>query len=250
MDSKLKGKTVVITGSADNIGKATAIKFAQEGANLVLNCKSSSEKLEKTVSEIEKLGVKVIGIQADVSKESEVDELFKQTLDKFGSVDILINNAGRTDKVPFLEAKIEDWVEVFNNNLFGTMLCSQKAAEIMLKKKSGKIINTSSIRGLEHGGREGIIAYSAAKAGVISFTKTLAKLLAPNITVNSVAPGFVITPNYDKTSQSLKDEFINGTLLKRWLVVDEIADAMIYLAKADGVTGEVLTVDAGWNLKL
>ncbi len=246
---KVKDKVVVITGSSSGIGEATAKLFAKNGAKVVVNCLSNEDGAEKVVEACNKAGSEAFYVKADIAKESDVNNMFEQTIDKFGTIDILINNAGGTDKVSFMDAKLEDWIDVFKHNIFGTMLCSQKAAKIMKEKKQGKILNTSSIRGIEHGGREGIMAYSAAKAAVINFTKTLAKELAPDIQVNSIAPGFVWTPNYEKVSKELQDEFINGSLLKRWIKVEEIAEGYLYLAQADAITGEVLTIDAGWTMK-
>ncbi|MBD3329885.1 SDR family oxidoreductase [Candidatus Dojkabacteria bacterium] len=246
---KLKDKVVLITGSSSGIGEATAVLFAKEGAKVVVNCLSNEEGAKKVVEACQKVGSESFYVKADVANESEVDDMFKQTVDKFETIDILINNAGGTDKVPFMDAKINDWIDVFKHNILGTMLCSQKAAKIMKENKEGKILNTSSIRGIEHGGREGIMAYSAAKAAVINFTKTLAKELAPDIQVNTIAPGFVWTPNYEKVSKELQEEFINGSLLKRWINVEEIAEGYLYLAQADAITGEVLAIDAGWTMK-
>lgn len=243
---ELKNKTVLITGSSSGIGAATAKLFAKNGANVIVNCLENVAGAKAVAAECKGGGY----IKADVSDEKQVKKMFEKIEQDFGKLDILINNAGSTDKKSFLDAGVSDWIDVFNNNLFGTMLCSKYAAKMMLKQGKGKILNTASIRGLEHGGREGIMAYSAAKAGVVNFTKTLAKLLAPNIQVNAIAPGFVWTPNYEKVAKELQDEFINGTVLKRWIQVEEIAQGYLYLAQAEAVTGEVLTIDAGWNLKL
>jgi 3-oxoacyl-[acyl-carrier protein] reductase len=246
---RFKDKVVIITGSSSGIGKATAIKFAGEGAKIVVNCRSNIGGAQEVVEEIKRPGGQVIFVRADVAEPGQVKELFAETLRAFGTVDILINNAGSAVGKPFLETTKEDWIEAFDDNFFGTVLCSQQAAIIMLEKGAGKIINTASIRGIGHTGREGIMAYSAAKAAVINFTKTLAKELAPDVTVNAVAPGFVYTPNYDSMPEELKAEFISGTPIKRFLDVDEIADAFLYLASTDAVTGEVLVVDGGFTLK-
>lgn len=246
----LKDKVVIITGSARNIGKATALKFAKEGAKVVINSLADVEGGNAAVKEITEAGGAAVYVQADVSKHLDVKRLFEETIRKFNTVDILINNAGAAHGKKFLDASYDDWLNTFNDNFFGTVLCSQEAARIMILKKAGKILNTSSIRGIEHTGREGIMAYSAAKAAVSNFTKTLAKELAPYIQVNAVAPGFVITPNYDKNSKELNDSFIGNTLIKRWIKPEEIADAFIYLAKADAVTGEILVVDGGFTLKI
>lgn len=245
----LDNKIVIITGSASGIGAATALKFAQAGANIVVNAKSNTAGGEKVVQEITQLGRQAIFVQGDMSEPEQVASLFETTLKTFGTVDILINNAGVSKGKPFLESTKEHWVELFNNNFFSAVLCAKEAAKIMRAKGEGKIINTTSVRGLPHTGREGIMAYSAAKAALINFTKTLAKELAPQITVNAVAPGFVYTPNYDKFPQEVKDAFMDATPLHRFIHVDEIAEAFLYLASTNAVTGEVLVVDGGFTLK-
>lgn len=246
---KFKDKVVLITGSSDNIGKATAIKFAKEGAKIVINSIKNIAGGEAVAEEIKISGGEAIYVKADVSKQEGVDKLFGETVQAFNTLDILINNAGRAVSVPFLKTTEEHWLDLLRCNFLSTVLCSKEAAKIMLQKGSGKIINTSSVRGIQHTGRESIMAYSAAKAAVINFTKTLAKELAPKISVNAVAPGFVYTTSYDSMPQQLKDDFINSTLIKRWINVNEIADAFLYLANAEAVTGEVLVVDGGFTLK-
>lgn len=241
----LKSKVVVVTGSTRNIGKAIALKFARHGAKVVVNSRSDVQGGRLVTEEIESLGGTSIFIQADVSNPQHVDQLFAKALSSFGTVDVLINNAGGVVPKSFLELTKDDWVEAFNDNVITTALCSVRAAKIMFERGSGTIINTASIRGLPHGGREGAIPYSACKAAVINFTKTLAKALAPKITVNAVAPGYTLTSSYDGVSQEMKDAFIASTLIKRWLSVDEVADAFLYLAQADGITGEVLVIDGG-----
>ncbi len=247
---KLEGKVAIITGSAANIGKAIAVLFAKEGAKVVVNTKKNATAGQAVADEITKTGGEAIFVQADLAQQGEVDKLFATTIDAFGAVDILVNNAGAANGKPFLDTTKEDWVREFDDNFFDMVLCSQAAAKIMKEKGSGVILNTTSIRGIEHTGREGIMPYSAAKAAAISFTKTLAKELAPTIRVNAVAPGFVITPNYDKTPQETKDQFIDGTLIKRWIQPQEIAEAFLYLATAQAVTGENLVVDGGFTLKV
>ncbi len=246
---KLKNKVVIITGSASGIGKATALRFAKDCAKIVVNCKSNIDGAKAVINQIEKLGSEVIGVTADVSNPKDVEKLFQKTLIRFKTVDILINNAGSTHGKEFLDTTKEDWLEAFDNNFFGTVLCSQAAVKIMSENGGGKILNTASIRGLTNTGREGIMPYSAAKAAVVNFTKTLAKQVAPKILVNAVAPGFVYTPYYETLSKELKDQFINNTLIKRFITVEEIADAFHYLATTDAITGSVLVVDGGFTLK-
>jgi len=244
----IKDKVVLVTGSSSGIGKAAAIRFAREGAKLVINYHINEKGGKETLKEIKRITPNVILVKADVSKTVDVDKLFKEAVNKFGTVDILINNAGiGTDKVPFMEAKHEDLSEMINTNLVGPMICSQRAIKIMEKQGYGKILNTTSIRGAEHGGRAPV--YAATKAGLNSFTKTLAKQVAPNIQVNAVAPGFTKTRSYDTMTKEMVDGFINQTYLKRWVTVEEIADAFVFLVKNDAMTGQVVYVDAGFTLK-
>ncbi len=243
----IKNKVVVITGSSSGIGKATALRFAQEGAKVVVNYHVNKEGGEETVKEIKDAGHEALLVKADVSNPQEVEQLFKTAVDTFGTVDILINNTGISEEKPFLEMTFEDISKTINTDLVSAMLCSQAALKIMQERGAGKILSTSSIRGAEHGGRA--VIYAAAKAGINSFTKTLAKQVAPNIQVNAVGPGFVKTRGYDKRSAEQIKEFLDGTLLKRWVTLDEIADTFIFLAKNDAMTGQVIYVDAGFLLK-
>ncbi len=244
---ELKDKIVVITGSSSGIGRTTAIRFAREGAKVVVNYNVNADGGKETLKEVQKYSEGLL-IQADVSKSDEAKRLFDEVGKKFGTVHILINNAAiPNDKVPYLEASYEDILELVNTDLIAPMICSQYAIKYMQKQGFGKIINTSSIRGAEHGGRS--VVYAASKAGINSFSKTLAKMVSPDIQVNAVAPGFCKTRNYDKMTQEQLDVFINQTYLKRWVTEDEIADAFIFLAKNDAMTGQVIYVDAGFTLK-
>jgi len=245
---ELKDKVVLITGSSSGIGKTTAIRFASEGAKVIVNYRENKAGGEETIKEIEKLGAENLLVQADVSKPQEVERMFEEIIKKFGTVDILINNAAiPNDVVPYLEAEYDDIVSLINTDLVAPMIVSQHAIKYMQKQGYGKILNTSSIRGAEHGGRS--VVYAASKAGLNSFTKTLAKMIAPNIQVNAVAPGFVKTRNYDKMTPEQIQGFIDQTYLKRWVTEEEIAGAFIFLAKNDAITGQVIYVDAGFTLK-
>jgi 3-oxoacyl-[acyl-carrier protein] reductase len=247
---EIKNKVAIITGSSSNIGKATALLFAKAGVKTVINSNINITGGQEVANQIVNLGGEAIFVQADVSIEQDVLRLFDRTMDQFGTVDILINNAGVTLGQPFLETTVDIWQQAVANNLISAVLCSREAAKIMLKKEQGSIINTVSVRGIEHTGREGIMAYSAAKAGLINFTKTLAKELAPNIFVNAIAPGFVYTHNFAKMSQELVDSFINATLIKRFIQPEEIAESYLFLARSNIITGEVLVVDGGFTLKV
>jgi 3-oxoacyl-[acyl-carrier protein] reductase len=214
----------------------------------VINYRANKEGGEETLAKVKAITSDCLLVQADVSKEDDVDRLFKAVVDKFGAIDVLVNNAGvGGDKKPFLEAAYEDMKEVIDVHLVSVMMCSRRAVEIMKKQDGGKIINTSSIKGWEYGG--GSPMYAVAKAAVNSLTRTLAKHVAPTIQVNAVAPGYVRTRSYDDLPPEKIQGFIDQTYLKRWVTMDEVADAFIFLAKNDAMTGQVLYVDAGFTLK-
>lgn len=244
----LKDKVVIITGSSSGIGQATALRFAKEGAKVVVNYHINEAGGQETQAKLEEQGAACLLVQADVSQAEGVERLFKATVKHFGTVDILINNAAiATDKVPYMEADYSDFKEMIDADLTSVLMCSQQAVRIMEKQGGGKILNTSSIRGWEHGGRAPV--YAASKAAVNSFTRTLAKQVAPNIQVNAVAPGFVKTRSYDAMSEEQLQKFLNQTYLQRWVTVEEIADAFVFLARNDAMTGQVIYVDAGFTLK-
>jgi len=248
---KLQKKVAIITGSSRGIGRATAFLFAKEGARVVVNCRTQVKKGQAVVDEINRSGGEAILVRADVSKPKEVRLLFQRAVEAFGTVDILVNNAGVVRPKPFSELTVEDWEETFRTNVIGVFLCTQEAAKIMSDKKCGKIINIASIRGLPHCGRGGIVDYSASKAAVINFTKTLAKEVAPYVNVNAVAPGFTQTEISKAWDENTRQSAIEDTYLKRLAQPEEIAKAILYLASddANAITGEVLVVNGGYGLK-
>lgn len=241
----LKDKVVLITGSASGIGRTAAIRSAQEGANIIINYRTNKKGAEETIDEITRLGRKAYAIQADITDPNQVRRLFQEAADKLGTVDILVNNAGLAKPKSFLEITRDDLHAEFEENFFSMVYCSQEAAKLMLKKGSGKIINVSSICGLT--GCTSILTFSSARSALTGFTKSLAKILAPNITVNIVAPGFTQTRFWDKMSKNEVDKLLETTLSKKWITPDEIAEAFIYLAKNDSVTGQILVVDGGYT---
>lgn len=245
---ELKNKVVVVTGSSSGIGKTTAIRFAKEGAKVVVNYHINEEGAKETKDEIDKIGGECIIVKADVSKSDDIKNLFDATVEHFKTVDILINNAASpTEFVPYFEASFEDIDKLFRVNIISAMICSKYAIEIMKKQGYGKILNTSSIKGWEYGG--GSVGYAVSKAAINSFTRTLAKSVAPSIQVNAVAPGYVKTRVYDNMPEEKIQKWLDGTYLKRWVTEEEIADAFIFLAKNDAMTGQVIYVDAGFTLK-
>lgn len=244
----LKDKVVIVTGSSSGIGQGVAIRFAEEGAKVVVHYNVNKTGGEETLAKVQKIAPDSLLVQADISKQDDVARLFKTVTDKFGTVDILVNNAAiGTDRRPFMEASYDDMKEMIDTDLTSVLMCSQQAALLMEKQGHGKILNTSSIRGWEYGGRAPV--YAACKSAVNSFTRTFAKMMAPNIQVNAVAPGFVKTRSYDDKPPEMIQGFLDQTHLKRWVTIDEIADAFIFLAKNDAMTGQVIYVEAGFMLK-
>lgn len=245
----LHGKVAVVTGSSSGIGRAVALRFAEMGARVVINSRSNREGGRATVEDICRIGGEAIYIQADVTEEKQVSALFEEVVDNYGTVDILVNNAGRASGVPFAESTLAHWNDMLAANFFSAVLCSIEATKIMRRKGTGRIINTASVRGMEHTGRPGVMAYSAAKAAMINFTRTLAKELAPDILVNAVAPGFVETPYMSTVSDDLKQQWLSSIPLRRFIGMPEIADMYILLATSDVMTGTILVADAGFTLK-
>lgn len=243
----LEGKVVIVTGSSTGIGQAVAEAFARRGSKVVVNSKTSADEGKRVADALSANGDATY-IQADVSDETQARELIGRVVDKFGTVNVLVNNAGRTEPMPFIESTNYHWLEMLRTNLMSTVLCSREAAQVMLRAGTGVIINTSSVRGLDPNGREGVMAYSAAKAAVNNFTRTLAKELAPTVRVNAIAPGFVATSYMDRAEPELKQSWLENIPLGRFIEPAEIADAYIHLATNDVVTGSIFTVDAGFTL--
>lgn len=247
---RLKDKTALITGGARGIGGTTAFLFAKEGAKVgILDLRE--EGLRKIKDQAKKKGIALRTFVGDVSKKDQIESVMQEFVQEFGRIDVLVNNAGIAISRPFLEKTVEDWKKTLEVNLIGIFVCSQAAARYMLEQKSGKIINISSIRGIDHCGREGIMDYSASKAAVISLTKTMAKELAPHVNVNTVAPGHTNTEMIKSLPEEIRKNMIEGSYLKRLAKPQEIAKAILFLASndADFITGQLLLVDGGFSLK-
>ncbi|MCL2923156.1 MAG: 3-oxoacyl-[acyl-carrier-protein] reductase [Trichodesmium sp. MAG_R04] len=243
---RLKGKIAIITGGSRGIGRATALALAMEGANVVVNYAKSSDAALEVVEEIVAAGGNGMALQADISQMEEVDNFVKKVMEKWSCIDILVNNAGITRDKLLLRMKPEDWHSVIGLNLTGVFLCTRAVSKIMLKQKSGRIINVSSVAGQT--GNPGQANYSAAKAGVIGFTKTVAKELANRgITVNAVAPGFIATDMTKDLKNS--EEIIKFIPLGRYGKPEEVAGMIRFLAADDAanyITGQVFNVDGGF----
>jgi len=245
----LKDKIALVTGASRGIGRAIAEKFASEGAKLILT--ATSEAINDVVKQIsEKYGIEAIGVAGDVSKEEDVKTLFKIIVEKFGKLDICVNNAGITKDTLSMRMSAEDFDKVINVNLRSVFLVSKEAAMVMMKEKYGKIINMSSIVGIR--GNVGQTNYAASKAGIIGITKTMAAELAKrNITVNAVAPGFIDTDMTKAVSEKAKEEFLKMIPMEKSGEANDIAEAVCFFAsdKSKYITGQVLVVDGGLLLR-
>ncbi len=238
-------QVAVVTGSARGIGKAIAEKLAQSGYQIVI-CDINEEQIQATVNEIEQSGAKAIGVKVDVTNAEDVDQLFAKAMEAFGRVDVLVNNAGITKDTLLIRMQESDWDAVMAVNLKGTFLCTRSAAKIMMKQRSGRIVNISSVVGVM--GNAGQCNYSASKGGVIAFTKSAAKeLAARGITVNAVAPGFIETDMTRVLPEEVRENFVKVIPLKRPGTPEDVANVVAFLASeaANYITGQVINIDGG-----
>lgn len=240
------GQTVLITGSARGIGRATALQFAKLGANVAISYLTSEQLAIDLLRELTQLGSNAMCIKCDVTEENQVKGMIDEVVKKYGKIDVLINNAGFAKFTPILEKEVSDWKKTMDINLLGPFLCIKHTSKYMLSIKSGKIINISSTSGI-HNFDHNIADYDAAKAGLITLTKNCAKALAPHIYVNSVAPGWVDTEmNADLLPDFIENE-TNQIYLRRFGTPEDIAKAIIFLSgeNSNYINGSILVVDGG-----
>lgn len=243
---KLEGKVAVVTGASRGIGRAIALKLADEGAKVVVNYSGSQAKAEEVVAAIQDAGGEALAVQASVAKSDEVAALMDTAVKTFGSIDILVNNAGITRDNLLMRMKENEWDDVMDTNLKGVFLCTKAVTRQMMKQRAGRIINISSIVGVA--GNAGQANYVAAKAGVIGLTKTTAKELASrNILVNAIAPGFIETEMTAELPEELKKGMLTQIPLAKLGQPEDIAKAVIFLASEDAnyMTGQTLHIDGG-----
>ena len=239
-------KCALITGATRGIGKQIAITLAKQGYNIALNYRKENEELENTKKEIEKIGVQILAVKGDVANFEDCENFVKQVIERFGQIDVLVNNAGITKDMLLMRMKKEDFEQVIDTNLVGTFNVTKNVVPYMMKDRSGRISNISSVVGIS--GNAGQTNYSASKAGIIGFTKSLAKEIASrNILVNAVAPGFIETNMTDVLKDDVKQEIAKNIPLKRMGTTQDVANVVKFLASDDSsyITGQVINVDGG-----
>lgn len=239
-------KVVVVTGASRGIGKEIALKYAENGYNVAINYVSDKTNVEELEKEFKEKGAEALIVKADVSKSEQVQEFIKAVIEKYGRIDVLVNNAGITRDMLLMRMKEEDFDKVIEINLKGTFLVTKEVVPYMMKKRDGKIISLSSVVGVT--GNAGQCNYSASKAGIIGFTKSIAKELASrNIRANAVAPGFIDTDMTNVLSDEVKENINKQIPMRRMGTAREIANVVYFLGSEESsyITGQVINIDGG-----
>ncbi len=243
----MKGKTVIVSGSSRGIGKAIAERFCELGAQVVVS--GTTESIHAVCADLRAAGFSATAVQSDISRPEGAQQLVDAAVEAYGTVDILVNNAGITRDKLLIRMEEEDWDRVMDINLKGTFLLTKAAAKVMMKKRTGRIINISSVVGVM--GNAGQSNYAASKAGLIGFTKSIARELAPrNITCNAIAPGFIETQMTDGLPEAVKEAYLKSIPAGRYGTPSEVADLTVFLASGQSayITGQVIQLDGGLHM--
>jgi len=245
--NRLAGKVAIVTGASRGIGRAIALRFAGEGARVVVNYQARAADAAAVVDAIREAGSDALAVAADVSSRADVERLVAQSLDHFGRIDILSNNAGIMVAKGVLETTEEEWDRTIDVNLKGAYLCSKAVAPIMIRQEGGTIINMSSNSGLYHPSAMRFTEYVVSKAGMNGLTKAMALALGPYITVNAICPGWIRTDMVEQTDPAIVQRILDETALRRWGTPDDVASCAVFLASAEAsfITGELLIVAGG-----
>ena len=248
---KLKDKIALVTGSSRGVGRAVALRFAEEGAKVVINYLSNEKAANDVVEDVQALGSEAIAVKADVAKKEDVKKLVDAAVETFGRLDILVNNAGFTRPSLMLKMTEDQWGQVVDVHLKGAFLCAQAAGVRMREQNNGKIINVMSVGGLV--GTVGQVNYSAAKGGLLGMTKSIARELARyGVCCNVISLGIVATDMTEKiqSNEKLKEIYMNRILLRRFAEPEDVSPAFVFLASDDSdyITGQLLCVDGGYGM--
>ena len=248
---KLEGKVALVTGSSRGVGKAVALGFAANGADVIINYTSNQNAADNVVSEIQSMGRSAVAVKADVAVKTDVERLVNTAAEKYGKLDVLVNNAGFTRPAMMVKMSEDQWDQVVDIHLKGAFMCSQAAGRLMKEQNSGKIINVTSVAGIV--GTVGQINYSAAKGGIISMTKSIAREMARyHVCANVISLGIVATDMTEKirTDEKLKEIYMNRILLKRFAEPEDISPAFVFFASDDSsyITGQLVCVDGGYGM--
>ena len=241
--NSLEGQVAVVTGAGRRIGRAVALRLAVEGARIALHYRRSKSEAEAVASEIVRRGGEALCIQAELSRVAEIDALFEKVEKRFGRLDILVNNAAIFSPTPLADTSEAQWNAILDTNLKAQFFCAQRAATLLKKTGRGRIINFASLGGLKAWPK--YTAYSVSKAGVIMLTRCLARALAPDVTVNAIAPG---TISFAEDAPEIAELAIRSAPLRRTGSADDVAEAVVYLVAARFVTGQVLVIDGGASI--
>ena len=244
--SDISGRFALVTGASKGIGKASALRLGEEGVNVAVNYNSSQAEAEDTVERLTEMGVQAFIVKGDVSNLDEVTGMVDEVTERFGQIDILVNNAGIISDSLLIRMSDKAWEDVINTNLSGTFYCTRAVLRGMIRRRWGRIINIGSVVGIR--GNIGQVNYSASKAGIIGFTKALAKEVASrNITVNTVTPGYINTDTVDVLPQATKDRIMTWIPQGHFGEVDDVAHMVAFIAseKARYMTGQIVSIDGG-----